>query len=219
MEEQPHLNPRTHSPRPSDLPDSNEGGEFLSPEESQGILSDLELQDNHTIGNNRQDLIESDDSFVSPEEESTPNFSASPDYGLAEELSFDFEEQSRAVINASILNSTQRQRSARDNEASHALLARMSVELKTIKSELSALKAHFNHHRSAGESSQTEKRDQNPDSAQRASLPPETIEDLKRLLAYLDRLLESLPEDTIDSFAKSEYFELYRKVFEYFDLA
>jgi hypothetical protein len=35
----------------------------------------------------------------------------------------------------------------------------------------------------------------------------------------MDRLLESLPEDKIDEFARSEYFDLYRKVFEYFDLA
>jgi hypothetical protein len=49
-------------------------------------------------------------------------------------------------------------------------------------------------------------------------LPEETLADLKKLLAYLDRLLESLPEDKIDGFARSEYFELYRKIFEFFDL-
>jgi hypothetical protein len=51
-----------------------------------------------------------------------------------------------------------------------------------------------------------------------AGLPPAVQEDIKRLLTYLDRLLESLPEDKVDEFARSEYFDLYRKVFEYFDL-
>jgi len=49
-------------------------------------------------------------------------------------------------------------------------------------------------------------------------LPQETMADLKKLLGYLDRLLESLPEEKIDEFARSEYFELYRKIFEFLDL-
>jgi hypothetical protein len=44
------------------------------------------------------------------------------------------------------------------------------------------------------------------------------IQDLKKLLTYLDRLLESLPEDKVDEFARSEYFDLYRKIFEFFGL-
>lgn len=46
----------------------------------------------------------------------------------------------------------------------------------------------------------------------------ETLDEIKRLLNYLDGLLESLPEEKIDEFARSEYFELYRKIFEFFGL-
>ena len=38
--------------------------------------------------------------------------------------------------------------------------------------------------------------------------------DIKNVLSYMDQLLESLPEDKIEEFAKSEYFEVYRKLFE-----
>jgi hypothetical protein len=37
-------------------------------------------------------------------------------------------------------------------------------------------------------------------------------------LVYLDQLLEALPEEKINEFAKSEYFETYKKLFEEFGL-
>jgi len=33
-------------------------------------------------------------------------------------------------------------------------------------------------------------------------------------LSYLDKLLDSLPEDKIEEFANSEYFDTYKKLFE-----
>ncbi|MCL2270279.1 MAG: hypothetical protein FWC24_02940 [Treponema sp.] len=38
--------------------------------------------------------------------------------------------------------------------------------------------------------------------------------DLKNVLQYMDHLLESLPEDKIEEFAKSEYFDSYKKIFK-----
>ena len=38
--------------------------------------------------------------------------------------------------------------------------------------------------------------------------------ELKTVLSYMDQLLESLPEDKIEEFAKSEYFDTYKKLFE-----
>jgi hypothetical protein len=44
---------------------------------------------------------------------------------------------------------------------------------------------------------------------------PSTIKvELKNVLTYLDKLLESLPEEKIEEFAKSEYFDTYKKLFE-----
>ncbi len=43
-------------------------------------------------------------------------------------------------------------------------------------------------------------------------------EDIKRLLKYLDELLESLPEKSINKFANSDYYELYKKVFKDLDI-
>jgi hypothetical protein len=33
-------------------------------------------------------------------------------------------------------------------------------------------------------------------------------------LSYMDQLLESLPEDKIEEFAKSQYFDSYKKLFK-----
>jgi pilus assembly protein FimV len=53
------------------------------------------------------------------------------------------------------------------------------------------------------------------------ALPPKETEDGERLkseirsvLSYLDKLLDSLPEAKIEEFARSEYFDTYKKLFE-----
>jgi hypothetical protein len=38
--------------------------------------------------------------------------------------------------------------------------------------------------------------------------------DIKNVLSYLDKLLDSLPEEKIEEFARSEYFDTYKKLFE-----
>jgi len=50
--------------------------------------------------------------------------------------------------------------------------------------------------------------DANPD------ISPNLKKDLKNVLSYMDQLLESLPEDKIEEFAKSEHFDTYRKLFK-----
>ncbi|QQO07970.1 hypothetical protein [Breznakiella homolactica] len=46
------------------------------------------------------------------------------------------------------------------------------------------------------------------------AIPPNLKQELKTVLSYMDQLLESLPEEKIEEFAKSEYFETYKKLFE-----
>ena len=43
--------------------------------------------------------------------------------------------------------------------------------------------------------------------------------ELKGVLSYMDNLLESLPEDKIEEFARSEYFDTYKKLFKELGLA
>jgi pilus assembly protein FimV len=45
-------------------------------------------------------------------------------------------------------------------------------------------------------------------------LPSGLKEEIKSVLGYMDHLLESLPEEKIEEFAKSEYFSIYKKLFE-----
>jgi hypothetical protein len=45
-------------------------------------------------------------------------------------------------------------------------------------------------------------------------IPPVIKTELKTVLSYMDQLLESLPEEKIEEFAQSEYFETYKKLFE-----
>ena len=58
------------------------------------------------------------------------------------------------------------------------------------------------------------------DAVQEEALIPAAIrEELRTVLTYMDQLLESLPEDKIEEFAKSEYFDTYKKLFEELGLA
>jgi hypothetical protein len=47
-----------------------------------------------------------------------------------------------------------------------------------------------------------------------AGIPTTIKAELKTVLSYMDQLLESLPEEKIEEFAQSEYFETYKKLFE-----
>lgn len=46
------------------------------------------------------------------------------------------------------------------------------------------------------------------------TLPVDLKDEIKSVLTYMDQLLESLPEDKIEEFARSEHFEVYKKLFE-----
>ena len=45
-------------------------------------------------------------------------------------------------------------------------------------------------------------------------LPKDIKDEIRDILTYMDQLLESLPEDKIQEFARSEHFEVYKKIFE-----
>jgi len=45
-------------------------------------------------------------------------------------------------------------------------------------------------------------------------LPSDLRSELRNILSYMDQLLESLPESKIEEFAKSEYFDSYKKLFK-----
>lgn len=107
------------------------------------------------------------------------------------------------------------------------LIFRFAGELKSIKQDLLSIKQHFEALKKPQPAaalqpvtSQTPPAQQavsviQPASASQAD--PDTIallNDIKKLLLYLDRLLESLPEEKIEEFANSEYFSLYRNIFE-----
>ncbi|GHU15705.1 hypothetical protein FACS1894163_03450 [Spirochaetia bacterium] len=47
-----------------------------------------------------------------------------------------------------------------------------------------------------------------------ADIPAPFKQELKTVLSYMDQLLESLPEEKIEEFAKSKYFDTYRKLFK-----
>ncbi len=47
-----------------------------------------------------------------------------------------------------------------------------------------------------------------------SSLPPDLKTEIRSVLSYMDQLLEALPEDKIEEFARSEHFEVYKRLFE-----
>jgi hypothetical protein len=46
------------------------------------------------------------------------------------------------------------------------------------------------------------------------AIPDHLKQDIRSVLSYMDKLLESLPEDKIEEFARSEHFQVYKKLFE-----
>jgi hypothetical protein len=108
--------------------------------------------------------------------------------------------------------------------AQEQVILRFAGELKSIKQDLLSIKQHF-------EAMKKPQPLQSPQPGTSSSPGANAIEqtrgasetnqdtlqlldDIRKLLLYLDRLLESLPEDKIEEFANSEFFNLYRHVFE-----
>ena len=102
-------------------------------------------------------------------------------------------------------------------------ILRVAGELRSIKQDLLSIKQLF----------ETTKKNQPVQAPQSVKAPAATttkaqmantsetsqdtqqlLDDIRKLLLYLDRLLESLPEEKIEEFANSEFFSLYRQVFE-----
>ena len=52
------------------------------------------------------------------------------------------------------------------------------------------------------------------DAAKNGNVPEELKDEIKDILLYMDQLLESLPDEKIQEFARSEHFEVYKKIFE-----
>ena len=52
------------------------------------------------------------------------------------------------------------------------------------------------------------------EAALKGNVPEELKEEIKDILLYMDQLLESLPDEKIQEFARSEHFEVYKKIFE-----
>ncbi len=46
------------------------------------------------------------------------------------------------------------------------------------------------------------------------ALPNDLRQEIKSVLSYMDQLLDSLPEEKIEEFARSKHFEVYKKLFE-----
>ncbi len=55
---------------------------------------------------------------------------------------------------------------------------------------------------------------QEPENGGKEDLSSGLREEIKTVLCYMDQLLESLPEEKIEEFAKSEHFETYKKLFQ-----
>ncbi len=119
----------------------------------------------------------------------------------------------------------QRRPPAPTSSLQEQVIIRFAGELKSIKQDLLSIKQHFetmknpqmeisnasNFQTRAAETRQGREPRERPAEHEDTK---KLLEDLRKLLLYLDRLLESLPEEKIEDFANSEYFNLYRHVFE-----
>ena len=101
-------------------------------------------------------------------------------------------------------------------------ILRVAGELRSIKQDLLSIKQLFqttkkNQPAQTPQSVQASATTTTAQMAKTSDTSPDTqqlLDDIRKLLLYLDRLLESLPEEKIEEFANSEFFSLYRQVFE-----
>ena len=202
-------------PKAVDVPEVADDASFLSPEEAATIIDSLEAKDNLLLGSRNSESLEDEGNFISPEDVETPA-SVVP---AGSHVAFEAPPSPRE-------DRGQRAPRAAENLQSD-LLTRIAGELRSIKSDLGTLKNTYDDmiskassisgDRPAAESLPAAAQEQEPEAAGQF-IPEKSLEEIKSLLGYLDRLLESLPEAKIDEFARSEYFELYRKIFEFFSL-
>ncbi|HWP68605.1 MAG TPA: hypothetical protein VN437_04830 [Rectinemataceae bacterium] len=193
--------------------DAADDASFLSPEEAETILSSLEAKDRLLLGPRESINLEEEGNFISPEdvEASEPGVVVEP---------------------PNTFNAPPTQQQKRRQSAPHSadalqsdLLTRIAGELRSIKTDLGSLKNTYDDMISKASSIASDRPAvESPPTAEELPepagqfIPEKSLEEIKSLLGYLDRLLESLPEEKIDEFARSEYFELYRKIFEFFSL-
>jgi hypothetical protein len=53
-----------------------------------------------------------------------------------------------------------------------------------------------------------------PQSSSSGEIPSHLKQELRTVLSYMDQLLEALPDEKIEEFAKSEYYDTYKKLFK-----
>jgi pilus assembly protein FimV len=53
-----------------------------------------------------------------------------------------------------------------------------------------------------------------PQKTNAVDIPEDLKDEIRTVLKYMDQLLEALPEEKIQEFASSEYFVMYKKLFE-----
>ncbi|MDD3981057.1 MAG: hypothetical protein RBT72_03935 [Spirochaetia bacterium] len=191
--------------RPGEPQGLTDEGAFVSPEELEGLLSALDTQDSRFLESGESLQNSDDGDFLSPED-----IESAPDSELGLEPPASAAPQRKQAVSRSSVSEID----------DPALLSRIASELRSIKSELSQLKTSYDDAQSQSASAvPNQVPAQAPEAQTQIPQMPEALfQDMKKLLGYLDRLLESLPEEKIDQFARSEYFDLYRKVFEYYDL-
>ena len=203
------------TPKAVEVPEAADGASFLSPEEAAALIDSLEARDKQLLGSRNSESLEDEGNFISPEDVEAQAPSLPTGTRAASEAPPSPRE-----------DPGQKAPRAAENLQSD-LLARIAGELRSIKSDLGTLKNNYDDmitkassiagDRPAAESPPAPTQEREPEAAGQF-IPEKSLEEIKSLLGYLDRLLESLPEAKIDEFARSEYFELYRKIFEFFSL-
>lgn len=173
------------------------GGQFLSPDDARPLLTALEGEDRTRLKQKSPDLGQAAD--ANPDEFEGGTFIAPG-----------------GIDEAPPSPPPPPPRQSPEAPQAAEVLARIAKEVHSIRNELGALKS--SPPAPVSPPAEPAIAAAPPGTKQEAPFPPEIHEDVRRLLAYLDGLLESLPEAKIDEFVRSDYFELYRKVFEFFGL-
>ncbi|MDR2068679.1 MAG: hypothetical protein LBP71_02290 [Spirochaetaceae bacterium] len=170
----------------------------------ESISLDLELEESLELPNEGEEVLEF--SEEAPEEISIDIPEGDFDSNeLSQDLLSDVEEAQEAVEDGSFVE-----------EENFAQVVPEDFVVEADDSQLA-----FDNAVVIDETTQEEPLAQYPDkgeaigaASEQPNVPDNLKQELKVVLSYMDQLLESLPEEKIEEFARSEYYDTYKKLFE-----
>ncbi|MDR2608288.1 MAG: hypothetical protein LBC57_07835 [Treponema sp.] len=159
-------------------------------------------------GESEEDLSQSipEGFIVEADENSSDSFDSSDSSSLGPET-----EEESIEVSADDFRVDDSEPAVEEDDTSFAVESD-DVAVDEISFDTEAANPEADEDLSFGEETESEMEAEDAETGEK--VPGGIKEELKTVLSYMDQLLESLPEEKIEEFARSEYFDTYKKLFK-----